>query len=208
MCVCVLLNKYKYINININVNINILYVSILPMYLYNFIHLNIIQRAITAIVPLMLWRISLGPSGVGILWHFLLREHLQAEAIDNGASWSSEEPRLSVHLSKKDWFKGNHGKPLICHGKIDGFRLRFSQENQSIQSLIASCRHVMEGFAVDNSQSLAIATEVGQPTISNTIFLQQKIHLIPNNSVGEIHSFNDISKKWRAVAQATRAARW
>ena len=63
--VCVLLNKYKYININ--VNINILYVSILPMYLYNFIHLNIIQRAITAIVPLMLWRISLGPSGVGIL---------------------------------------------------------------------------------------------------------------------------------------------
>jgi hypothetical protein len=65
----------------------------------------------------------------------------------------------------------------------------------------------MEGFAVDNSQSLAIATEVGQPTISNTIFLQQKIHLIPNNSVGEIHSFNDISKKWRAVAQATRAAR-
>ena len=64
---CVLLNKYKYININVNVNINILYVSILPMYLYNFIHLNIIQRAITAIVPLMLWRISLGPSGVGIL---------------------------------------------------------------------------------------------------------------------------------------------
>ena len=111
--ICVLLNKYKYININVNVNIIILYVSILPMYLYNFIHLNIIQRAITARVPLMLclW-FSLGPSGVGILWHFLLREHLQAEAIDNGASWSSEEPRLSVHLSKKDWFKGHvTGKP-------------------------------------------------------------------------------------------------
>jgi len=141
----------------------------------------------------------------------LLREHLQAEAIDNGASWSSEEPRLSVHPQKRiglrDMLQENHGKPLIFHGSIDGFRLRFSQENHSIQSLIASCRHVMEGFAADNSQSLAIATEVGQPTISNTIFLQQKLHLIPNDSVGEIHSFNDISKKWRAVAQATRAAR-
>jgi hypothetical protein len=32
-----------------------------------------------------------------------------------------------------DWFKGQFaGKPHDLHGKIDGFRLRFSQQNQSI----------------------------------------------------------------------------
>jgi len=36
-------------------------------------------------------------------------------------------------LKSMDWFKGNFtGKPHIKNGKIDGFRLRFSPTNQSI----------------------------------------------------------------------------
>jgi hypothetical protein len=34
-----------------------------------------------------------------------------------------------------DWFKGKcTGKPHDLHGTIDGFRFRFSQQNQSIET--------------------------------------------------------------------------
>jgi len=38
-----------------------------------------------------------------------------------------------------DWFKGNFtGKPFFFNGKIDGFRFRFSQQNQSIIASLPS----------------------------------------------------------------------
>ena len=41
---------------------------------------------------------------------------------------------LGVYYKSMDWFKGNlAGNPHDLDGKIDGFRLRCSQQNQSIE---------------------------------------------------------------------------
>ena len=51
--------------------------------------------------------------------------------------------------SSMDWFKGKFtGKPHIKNGKIYGFRLRFSQQNQSIAITSLASKSRLTSFAV------------------------------------------------------------